>query len=71
MPVEYIIRDGNTLILNKRTLQALTQVGIPRSQWNAVNRTGNELFEEMLSGQLSRNKLTSEGITSIRPSGGK
>lgn len=71
LPVEYIIRDGNTLILNTRTSQALTQVGIPRSQWNAVNKTGNEFSEDMLSGQLRRNKLTSEGISSVRPSGGK
>lgn len=70
LPVEYIVRDGNTLILNTRTSQALTQAGIPRSQWNAINRTGDSLFEEMLTGQLSRNKLTSEGISTVRPSGG-
>lgn len=28
LPVEYIVRDGNTLILNTRTSQALTQEGI-------------------------------------------
>jgi len=71
LPVEYIVRDGNTLILNTRTSQALTQAGIPRSQWNAINRTGNTVFEDMLDGQLSRNKLTSEGIATVRPSGGK
>ncbi len=71
LSVEYIVRDGNTLILNTRTSQALTQAGIPRSQWNAIDRTGIDLYEEMLSGQLSRNKLTSEGISTVRPSGGK
>jgi len=71
LPVEYIVRDGNTLILNTRTSQALTQAGIPRSQWNVIDRTGIELYEEMLSGQLSRNKLTSEGISTVRPSGGQ
>lgn len=70
LPVEYIVRDGNTLILNTRTSQALTQAGIPREQWNAINRTGQDLFEEMLTGQLSRNNLTSEGISTVRPSGG-
>lgn len=70
LPVEYIVRDGNTLILNTRTSRALTQAGIPRSQWNAVNRTGNNLSEELLTAQLSRNKLTSEGISTVRPSGG-
>lgn len=71
IPVEYIVRDGNTLILNTRTSQALTQAGIPRNQWNAIDRTGDALFEELLTGQLSRNKLTSEGISTVRPSGGR
>jgi len=71
LPVEYIVRDGNTLILNTRTSQALTQAGIPISQWNAIDRTGDDLFEELLTGQLSRNKLTSEGISTVRPSGGQ
>ena len=71
LPVEYIVRDGNTIILNTRTSQALTQAGIPRSQWNAINRTENDIFESMLDGQLLRNKLTSEGIATVRPSGGK
>lgn len=71
LPVEYIVRDGNTLILNTRTSQALTQAGIPRMQWNAVNRTGNQMFEELLTGQLNRNGLSSSGIESVRPSGGK
>ena len=71
VPVEYIIRDGNTLILNTRTSQALTQAGIPRYQWNAIDRTGNSLFEELLTGQLLRNRLTPEGISIIRPNRGK
>lgn len=70
LPVEYIVRDGNTLILNTRTSQALTQAGIPRSRWNAVNRTGVAAFEERLTGQLTRNKLTSAGTSTVRPSGG-
>ena len=71
IPVEYIVRDGNTLILNTRTSQALTQAGIPRSQWVSINRTGDQFFEKLLDGQLLRNKLTSEGISMVRPSGGK
>ena len=71
LPIEYIVRDGNTLILNTRTSQALTQAGIPRNQWRSVNRTGNRLFEQLLDGQLSRNKLTSEGISTVRLGGKK
>lgn len=59
------------LILNIKTSQALMQAGIPRSQWNVINRAGEALFEELLTGQLTRNNLTSEGITTVRQSGGQ
>jgi hypothetical protein len=65
----YIVRDGNTLILNTRSAQALEAAGIPRPAWNAVNRTGQELFESMLTGQLERNGLTSSGTATVRRSG--
>lgn len=71
LPIEYINRDGNILILNTRSSQALTQAGIPRNLWNAIDRTGDSLFEELLDGQLSRNHLTNEGISVVRPSGGR
>ena len=65
--INYINRDGNTLILNTRSAQALVQAGIPRDQWNAVNMTGNELYEKMLTEQLARNNLTSTGISNVIP----
>lgn len=71
VPIDFIIRDGNKLILNTRSAQALEAAGIPRSQWNAVNRTGQGVFEDMLTGQLQRNGLTSEGIATVRRSGGR
>jgi hypothetical protein len=70
VPIDFIMRDGNTLIPNTRSAQALEAAGIPRSQWNAINRTGHEKYENMLSGQLKRNGLTSEGIAKVRCSGG-
>jgi len=33
-----------------------------------LNRTGNSLYESLLDGQLKLNKLTSEGISEVRPS---
>lgn len=47
----------------------LTELGIPRSQWNAVNRTGQDLYETNLTNQLARNKLTSEGVPNVVQSG--
>ncbi len=70
IPIDYIVRDGNTLILNTRSSQALIKAGIPRTEWNAVNRTGNVKFENMLSNQLSNNKLTTEGVETVRQTQG-
>lgn len=69
VPVDFIVRDGQTLILNTRSAQALTQAGIPRSQWAGVNRTGNPAFEARLTGQLRRNNLTTAGTPTVRRSG--
>lgn len=55
------VRDSNTLILNTRSAQALTRGGIPRGSWDVINRTGDPLYEGLLSGQLGRNGLTSSG----------
>lgn len=71
VPVEYIIRDGKPLILNTRSAQALEKAGCPRSTWRGINMTGNPAAEARLTEQLRRNKLTSQGIPSVRPSGGK
>ncbi|MBX3322118.1 MAG: hypothetical protein KF757_03925 [Phycisphaeraceae bacterium] len=65
--VQYIIRDGNTLMLNTRSAQALQAAGIPRAQWNAVNMTGNAAAEARLTGQLQRNGLGNQGISTVTP----
>lgn len=65
VPVEYIVRDGNTLILNTRSAMALTRAGIPRSAWSAVDATGDALAEQRLNGQLGRNGLTSTGTPTV------
>ena len=70
VPIDYIIRDGNMLLLNTRSAHALMQAGIPRSQWNAVNRTGIDMYETMLDGQLKNNGLTSTGTPTARMTGG-
>lgn len=69
VPIDVIVRDGRTLILNTRSSQALTRAGVPRSQWTTINRTGDAAYEARLSGQLSRNNLTSEGTTTVRSTG--
>ena len=71
VPIEYIVRNGSTLILNTRSAQALQLAGIPRAQWKAVNMTGTAGAEARLTGQLRKNGLGSRGIANPTPSGGK
>lgn len=42
IPINVVVRDGNTLILNTRSAMALTRAEIPRSSWNVVDRTGDD-----------------------------
>jgi len=70
VPVQYIIRNGNTLMLNTRSAQALEQAGIPRTNWNAVNMTGDAAAEARLTAQLQRNDLSDQGIPTVTPVGG-
>lgn len=44
---------------------------IIRSNWTAINKTNDSFSEELLDGQLNRNKLTSDGIINVRESGGR
>jgi hypothetical protein len=67
VPVQYIIKDGNVLILNTRSAQALEQAGIPRSNWNGVDVTGDPMAQQRLANQLERNGLTNEGTPTVEP----
>lgn len=71
VPVQYIVRDGQTLILNTRSAQALERAGIPRARWNAVNKTGDALAEARLTDQIRRNNTPSTGFPTVRQSQGR
>lgn len=71
VPVDYIVRNGRTLILNTRSAQALTRAGISRSHWNAVDRSGQRAYEARLTGQLKGNNLTDKGTPTVKSSGRK
>ncbi len=65
VPIEYIVRNGTTVILNTRSSMALLQAGIPRAHWKAVNMTGNATAEARLTAQLQKSGLPSEGTPTI------
>lgn len=68
IPINVVVRNGQTFILNTRSSAALMRAGIPRSAWNVVNQTGVPFFESSLTGQLGRNSLIN-GTNTIRQSG--
>ena len=58
-----VIRRGeSTLIINTRTAIALTRAGVPRSEWNIVDYTGDPEWNARLDAQLARSGLTDEGL---------
>ena len=72
VPLEFFTRgNGQTLILNTRSAEALRRAGIPRSQWHGVDISGNIPALKRLAGQLNRNDLWPNGIPTVRPSGGQ
>lgn len=42
VPVEYVVINGNKLIVNTRSALALKRAGIPETQWNLINKTKDE-----------------------------
>jgi hypothetical protein len=67
VPIQYIVQDGNTLMLNTRSAQALEQAGIPRAAWNGVDMMGDAAAQARLAAQLQRNGLGSQGIPTVTP----
>jgi hypothetical protein len=61
IPVNYVRRGEDVLIHNTRTAHALERAGVPRELWNGIDRTGDELFERLVSEQLRRNQLPHPG----------
>jgi hypothetical protein len=55
VPVQYVVKDGATILLNTRSAMALTLGGIGRASWNAVDATADLGVNLRLAGQLARN----------------
>jgi len=75
IPVDFVDMNGTRLILNTRTSTALTNAGIPRSQWYGRNQTGATAYTEangtvrtfdyLASQQLSNNGLPPTGAPNL------
>jgi hypothetical protein len=69
VPVQYLARDGNSLIINTRSSLSLMQANIPVSQWSLIDQTGVEAAEASMTQRLLRNGLGSQGTDVLRVTG--
>ncbi|MDP8961723.1 MAG: RHS repeat-associated core domain-containing protein, partial [Actinomycetota bacterium] len=68
LPIDVVVRNGQTIALNTRSTLALRRAGIDPSEWVVRDLTGDPFFEGLLTERLARNKLT-DGIDYIRITG--
>ena len=69
LPIDYVIIDGQKVILNTRTSAALEGADVPRSQWHGVDQTGvpvpggsgGTTFDDLAKDQIRRNRLPTTG----------
>jgi len=52
VPVQFVVIEGNALIVNTRSSLALRQAGIPLSSWNFIDMTGNAQVEREIEFRL-------------------
>lgn len=68
LPVDVIVRNGETIGLNTRSMLALRRAGIDPSDWLMNDVTGVPGMERLLTERLLRNDLTG-GIDVLRITG--
>jgi hypothetical protein len=73
VPVDYVVVQGQKVILNTRTSIALDRAGIPKAKWYGIDRTGQEVptmpgikFDDLARLQTQNNHLPITG-TPVMP----
>ena len=69
VPVEFVNRGSNSLIVNTRSSLALMRGGIPQSLWNLIDKTDDPLIQDKITNRLAQNGLTDSGTDVIRITG--
>ncbi|MGN6451449.1 MAG: hemagglutinin repeat-containing protein, partial [Brucella intermedia] len=61
--IDYVVINGQRVIANTRTSTALTNAGVPQSNWNGVDRTGQvadagsgTTYDQLVKNQIRRNQ---------------
>jgi len=69
LPVDVIVRNGQPLAMNTRSLLALRRAGIDPKDMVFRDKTGNRKLERALDKRLANNKLTNAGTETLRVTG--
>jgi hypothetical protein len=74
IPVDYVMINGEKVILNTRTSAALNKAGVPMSKWTGSNKTGVKVpglgettFDQLAQDQINNNHKQSEPLSSKPP----
>ncbi len=62
VPIDYVVIDGQRLILNTRSSTALRRAGIPQSEWYGRHKTGITAFDDVPFDELARRQLENNGL---------
>jgi RHS repeat-associated protein len=72
--INYVMRDGERVILNTRTSAALNRAGIPMNKWNGVDVTGVKVpglgettFDDLMEKQIEKNYKKGEALSNQPP----
>ena len=72
--VDYVMQNGEKVILNTRTSAALKQAGIPMDKWVGSDKTGlkvpgmdGKTFDDLAKEQIKRNYKPGEKLATEAP----
>lgn len=69
VPVEFVVQDGNSLIVNTRSSLALQRAGVPQSEWTLIDKTSVPEVQARITERLLRNQLDTSGTSTLRITG--
>jgi hypothetical protein len=68
IPLNYVMQNGEKVILNSRTSVALQRAGIPMKDWVGVNQTGKVAYTTAEEGAVTFDELAKRQLKGAEPS---
>ena len=68
IPLNYVMQNGEKVILNSRTSVALERAGIPMKNWYGLNQTGRVAYETAEGRAVTFDELAKNQLKGAEPS---